>query len=78
MENRTRKILVINGKGEFYMKDISSSKKMKFFINGKYPAVIESIPGWQHYIKNTGSTDLIVLLWSNEVFNVNKPDTFRL
>ena len=60
------------------MKDISSSKRMKFFVKGKNPKVIESIPGWQHYIKNTGSEDLVVLLWSNEVFNVNKPDTFRL
>ena len=76
--SKVEKFLAIKGKGEFYMNDISSNKKMKFLIDGNYPTVIESIPGWQHYIKNTGFTDLIVLLWSNEVFNVNKPDTYRI
>ena len=76
--SKVEKFLVVSGKGEFYMKDISSKKKMKFLISGNDPTVIESIPGWQHYIKNTGSSNLIVLLWSNEVFNVNKPDTYRI
>ena len=37
----------------------------------------ESIPGWQH-IENTGNDELVVILWSNEVFNKNKPDTFSI
>ena len=60
------------------MNDISSGHKMKFIMNAKKPSVVETIPGYQHYIKNLGKDDLIVLLWSNEIFDVNNPDTFRL
>ena len=60
------------------MKDISSKRKITFKLNGNNPQIVESIPGWQHYIENTGNDDLIVILWSNEVFNKNKPDTYRI
>ena len=60
------------------MKDISSNQKIKFNLNENNPKVVESIPGWQHYIKNVGNNELIVLLWSNEIFNINKPDTYQI
>ena len=53
------------------------NKAINFILNEKIPKVVESIPGWEHYIKNIGNSDLIVLLWSNEIFDVNKPDTYR-
>ena len=33
------------------MNDISSGHKMKFIMNAKKPSVVETIPGYQHYIK---------------------------
>ena len=60
------------------MKDISSKRKITFKLNGNNPKIVESIPGWQHYIENIGNDDLIVILWSNEVFNKNKPDTYSI
>ena len=60
------------------MKDISSNKKIRYLLDHKFPKVIETIPGWQHYIKNIGDDELTVLLWSNEVYNAKKPDTFRI
>ena len=38
--------------------------------------IVESIPGYQHYIENIGNEELLVLLWSNELFDVDNPDTF--
>tara|TARA_A100001035_G_C27532894_1_gene386071 strand:+ start:437 stop:619 length:183 start_codon:yes stop_codon:yes gene_type:complete len=60
------------------MKDISSNKKIEYLLNYKVPEVIETIPGWQHYIKNIGKDELTVLLWSNEAYNKKKPDTYRI
>ena len=76
--SKVEKFLVLKGKAKFSMRDISSNHKINLNLNGKNPTVVESIPGWQHYIKNVGLEELVVLLWSNEIFDVNKPDTFRL
>ena len=76
--SKVEKFLVLKGKAKFSMWDISSNHKINLNLNGKNPTVVESIPGWQHYIKNVGLDELVVLLWSNEIFDVNKPDTFRL
>ena len=58
------------------MKYIASSNSIKIKLDEKKPKVIESIPGWFHNIKNIGKKNAIILLWSNEVFNDRKPDTF--
>mgnify|MGYP001203385394 FL=1 len=37
--------------------------------------IVETIPGWSHDITNIGSEDLVVMLWANEIFNADRPDT---
>ncbi len=76
--SKVEKFFVIQGKARFVMKNISNNQKINFILNEKIPKVVESIPGWEHYIKNIGNSDLIVLLWSNEIFDVNKTDTYRI
>ena len=53
-------------------------KKLSFKLDDKTLKVVESIPGYQHYIKNVGNSDLVVLLWSNEIFDAKKPDTYKI
>ena len=43
--------------------------------SGKSPMIVETIPGWSHDITNTGKEELIAMLWANEIFDHNKPDT---
>ena len=57
------------------MQDISSNKKFIKILNYKTTEVLETIPGYTHYIKNIGKNELLVLLWSSEIFKKNKPDT---
>lgn len=76
--SKVEKFLVVKGKAIFDMFDISTKKKLSFKLDDKNLKIVESIPGYQHYIKNIGNSDLIVLLWSNEIFDVKKPDTFKI
>ena len=76
--SKVEKFFVLRGKAKFSMRDISSNQKVQFNLSGEKPTVVESIPGCEHYIKNQGNEDLIVLLWCNEIFDVNKPDTFKI
>jgi len=76
--SKVEKFFVLKGRAQFNMRDISSNKKVQFNLSGNKPTVVESVPGWEHYIKNQGNEDLIVLLWCNEIFDVNKPDTYKI
>ena len=76
--SKVEKFLVVQGKAIFNMFDISAKKKLSFKLDDENLKVVESIPGYQHYIKNVGNSDLIVLLWSNEIFDVKKPDTYKI
>ena len=34
------------------------------------------MPGWAHDITNVGDSDMVVMLWANEVFDRQRPDTY--
>ena len=74
---KVEKFLLISGRGEFLFKNIITNiyKKLKLIlIKNNY----RNNSGWAHNNKNTGKKDLICILWSNEIYNENKPDTVYL
>jgi len=73
--SKTEKFIVIKGDAKFGFKNILTNENHEFFVSGEKPQVIETIPGWAHNIKNIGISDLIVMLWANEIFDPNNPDT---
>ena len=75
---KTEKFLVIQGNARFRFKNIISNEYYEIYVNGKEPSVVETIPGWSHDIKNTGVNVLIVMLWANEIFDHDNPDTFQV
>ena len=74
---KVEKFFILSGQGTFLFENIISGEKKTFSITANNRQIVESIPGWAHNIKNTGKNDLIVILWSNEIFNKAKPDTFH-
>lgn len=72
---KTEKFLVIKGSARFGFKHILTNEK--YFINtsGDQPEIVETVPGWSHDITNVGDDELVVMLWANEIFDRNKPDT---
>ncbi len=38
-------------------------------------SIVETIPGWAHDITNIGDDELVVMLWANEIFDRQQPDT---
>ena len=73
---KTEKFLVIKGKAEFGFRNILTDEKYLLRTSEESPEVVETVPGWTHDITNIGNDDLIVMLWANEVFDQEKPDTF--
>jgi UDP-2-acetamido-2,6-beta-L-arabino-hexul-4-ose reductase len=73
---KTEKFLVVKGRAKFRFCNILDGHTYELETEGGVPVVVDTIPGWAHDITNTGDEDLLVLLWANERFDRDKPDTF--
>ena len=57
--------------------NISDKKKYSIIVNDKKPKIFITKPGYAHNIINTGNKDAKFIVWSNELFDKNKPDTYK-
>ena len=74
---KNEKFLVIKGEAVFKFEDISTGQRHELTVNGSNPEIVETVPGWTHDITNSGDEDLIVMLWANEIFDRERPDTIN-
>jgi UDP-2-acetamido-2,6-beta-L-arabino-hexul-4-ose reductase len=74
--SKTEKFLVIKGQARFKFRQLQTGHAHEISTSGDVSEIVETVPGWTHDITNTGTTELIVLLWANEVFDRERPDTF--
>jgi UDP-2-acetamido-2,6-beta-L-arabino-hexul-4-ose reductase len=72
---KTEKFLVIRGTARFGFRQIVSNEKYELITSSEQPTVVDTVPGWTHDITNIGDDELIVMLWANEVFDPENPDT---
>lgn len=75
---KTEKFLIIKGSARFGFKHILTNETFELSCSDQAYQIVETIPGWAHDITNVGDDDLIVMLWSNEVFDAHKPDTISM
>jgi UDP-2-acetamido-2,6-beta-L-arabino-hexul-4-ose reductase len=72
---KTEKFLVIKGEALFRFRHLLTSELVEIRTSGGTPQVVDTIPGWMHDITNVGDDEMVVMLWANENFNREKPDT---
>ncbi len=73
---KTEKFLVIKGKACFRFRHIVSGEFYELVTTGEQPEIVETVPGWTHDITNVGDDEMIVMLWANEIFDRERPDTY--
>lgn len=74
--SKTEKFLVIKGTACFRFRHMVSGEFHELFTSGEQPEIVETVPGWTHDITNVGDEEMIVMLWANEVFDREAPDTY--
>jgi len=72
---KTEKFLVIKGRARYRFRHLLSDETFEVDSHGDEPLVVETIPGWAHDITNIGDDELVVMLWANEIFDRQQPDT---
>ncbi|MDR2406755.1 MAG: NAD-dependent epimerase/dehydratase family protein, partial [Bacteroidales bacterium] len=72
---KTEKFMVMSGKAVIRFRHIHATEIIEFPVNGDDYRIVDIPPGYTHSITNTGTTELITLFWSSEIFDTNKLDT---
>lgn len=73
---KNEKFLVVSGKGVIRFRKIASSEIIEYYVSGDKMEVVDIPIGYTHNIENLGDTDLVTIMWANECFDIEKPDTF--
>ncbi len=74
--SKTEKFLVIKGEACFRFRHMLTGDFYELFTSGDKPEIVETVPGWTHDITNVGKDELVCMLWANEIFDRENPDTF--
>lgn len=72
---KTEKFLVIKGTAHFGFRHILTDEAHELIVRGGEARIVDTVPGWTHNITNIGDDELIVMLWANEIFDRQRPDT---
>ena len=73
---KVERFFALSGKGKIIYKNINNKKEKIYAFNHKKPLIFETIPGWSHKLVNTSKSVAIFVLWTNEIFDIKKPDTY--
>ena len=76
--SKTEKFLVIKGTARFGFRHINTGETHEVVTSGGEAMIVETVPGWTHDITNIGRDEMIVMLWANEVFDRDRPDTIAM
>ena len=69
--------IVVSGHGLIQQRKIGSDEVLNFEVSGEKIEAVHMLPGYTHNIINLSDTEnLVTLMWANELFDKNKPDTF--
>lgn len=74
--SKTEKFMVIKGEARFKFHHMHTGETHELTTRGDMPEVVDTIPGWGHDITNIGKDELLVMIWANEVFDRDRPDTY--
>ena len=69
--------IVVSGKGLIQQRKIGTDEVLNFEVSGEKIEAVHMLPGYTHNIINLSKTEnLVTVMWANEQFDQNNPDTF--
>ena len=69
--------IVVSGHGLIQERKIGTDEVIEFEVSGEKIQAVHMLPGYTHNIINLSETDnLVTLMWANEIFDSEHPDTF--
>ena len=75
---KNEKFVVVSGEGLIRFRKLGEDKIIEYKVSGEKMEVVDIPTGYTHSIVNVGKNDLVTIMWVNECFDPEKPDTFYL
>ena len=75
---KNERFLVVSGRGVVRFRRIGSNEVIEYFVSGEKLEVVDIPTGYTHNIENLGDDDMVVVMWANEPFDPERPDTYFL
>lgn len=75
---KNEKFLVVSGEGLIQFRLIDGDEVIEYRVSGDKLEVVDIPTGYTHNIINVGETDMITIMWANEPFDKDNPDTYYL
>jgi len=72
---KNEKFLVVSGQGVIRFRKIGTEEIVEYVVSGEKLEVVDIPPGYTHNISNAGETDMVTVMWANEAFDPERPDT---
>lgn len=72
---KNEKFLVVSGTGVIRFRKIDSEEVIEYFVSGEKMEVVDIPVGYTHNIENLGDSDMVTIMWVNEPFDPEQPDT---
>jgi UDP-2-acetamido-2,6-beta-L-arabino-hexul-4-ose reductase len=74
--NKNEKFLVVSGEGLIRLKRFNSTDIIEIFVSSKKLEVVDIPVGYVHSMENLGINDMVTLIWANETYDSQNPDTY--
>lgn len=74
--SKNEKYIVVKGRASIRFRKVGDDKVIEYFADGENLKVVDIPTGYVHCIENIGEGDLVTIMWANEPFNPDKPDTY--
>lgn len=73
---KMERFIVVKGKAKIEFENVIDHTKVEFEVSADKLQYVTIPVGYQHKINNIGNDELILILWANEVFDTETPDTY--
>lgn len=75
---KNEKFLVVSGEAAIRFRKVGTHDVITYKVNGANPVVVDIPTGYTHNIENTGTGDLVTVMWASEPFDPQNPDTYAM
>lgn len=75
---KNEKFLVVSGEALIRFRKIDTDRIIEYKVSGEKLEVLDIPVGYTHNIENIGLTDLVTVMWANELFDSKHPDTYAM
>jgi UDP-2-acetamido-2,6-beta-L-arabino-hexul-4-ose reductase len=73
---KTEKFCIIQGTAVIRFRHILSNDVLSYHVSGNDIQIVDIPPGYTHSIENLSDEEMIVLFWTDQIFDPENPDTY--